>query len=74
MSWWKNYFDEIYLKLYSPKVDNPKRIKREVDFIEKALNLKKDMKILDLACGQGRHAIELAKRGYNVVKFNIFFF
>ena len=67
MEWWQNYFDEIYLKLYSPKVDNPKRIKREVDFIEKALNLKEDMKILDLACGQGRHAIELAKRGYNVV-------
>jgi len=30
------------------------------------MELKKDMRILDLACGHGRHAIELAKRGYNI--------
>jgi ubiquinone/menaquinone biosynthesis C-methylase UbiE len=66
MNWWENYFDEIYLKIYFPFVDKPERIKKEVDFIEKALELKKDMKILDLACGQGRHAIEFAKRGYKI--------
>lgn len=67
--WWENYFDEIYLILYK-FLDEPERVKREVDFIEKALELKKGMKILDLACGQGRHAIELARRGYDVKGFD----
>ena len=36
----------------------------EVDFIEKACRLNPNSLILDVGCGQGRHAIELAKRGY----------
>lgn len=38
----------------------------EVDFIEQALGLKRVETLLDLACGGGRHAIELARRGYTV--------
>lgn len=70
MNWWENYFDEIYYKIYSPFDTKPERLKKEVLFIEKVLELKKDMKILDLACGYGRHAIELAKRGYNITGFD----
>jgi len=33
---------------------------------EKQKKLKKEDKILDLACGHGRHAIELKKRNFNV--------
>jgi len=40
--------------------------KQEVKFIESALNLPAYAKILDLYCGYGRHAIELAKNGYQV--------
>lgn len=65
MNWWKNYFDEIYLKIYS-FIDTPESNQKQVEFIEKTLELKKEYKILDLACGQGRHAILLAKRGYNI--------
>jgi 2-polyprenyl-3-methyl-5-hydroxy-6-metoxy-1,4-benzoquinol methylase len=39
----------------------------EVDFIEKEMRFDKSLKILDVGCGTGRHAIELARRGYNVV-------
>jgi len=39
----------------------------EVDFIEHEINFDKTKRILDIGCGTGRHAIELAKRGYQVV-------
>lgn len=38
----------------------------EVDFIESEINHDKNCRILDVGCGTGRHAIELAKRGYSV--------
>lgn len=39
----------------------------EVDFIINALGLSGSEKILDLACGFGRHSLELSRRGYKVV-------
>lgn len=38
----------------------------EVDFLIKTLRLTKKDEILDLACGNGRHVIELKKRGYDI--------
>jgi SAM-dependent methyltransferase len=38
----------------------------EADFIETALDLDEDAALLDVACGGGRHALELARRGYSV--------
>ena len=48
-----------------------RRSRREVDFIEESLGLDKGAMVLDLACGTGRHAIELTRRGYQVVGFNL---
>jgi len=39
----------------------------ECDFIEREINSGKSTRILDIGCGTGRHSIELARRGYNVV-------
>ena len=44
---------------------------REVDFILDLCDLRPGARILDLACGFGRHALELAKRGYAVVGADI---
>lgn len=39
---------------------------QEVRFVTSTLNLQAGEPILDLYCGYGRHAIELAKQGFNV--------
>lgn len=43
----------------------------EVDFIEQEINYDKAKKILDIGCGTGRHSIELTKRGYKVLGFDL---
>ncbi len=43
----------------------------ECDFIEKEINYSKNIRILDIGCGTGRHSIELAKRGYAVVGIDL---
>ena len=40
---------------------------QEVDFIEQEVGYDRSLRVLDVGCGTGRHAIELAKRGYAVV-------
>jgi len=62
--WWKTLFDEVYLVTDAPFVCNPALTKREVDVIEAVLRLRPTARILDLCGGQGRHALELARRGY----------
>lgn len=63
--WWETTFDKKYTITY---VDaTPYELtKKQVNFLQKNLKLKKGAKVLDLACGFGRHSIELAKRGYDV--------
>jgi 2-polyprenyl-3-methyl-5-hydroxy-6-metoxy-1,4-benzoquinol methylase len=43
----------------------------EVDFVERELGSDRSRRILDIACGTGRHAVELAKRGYRVTGFDL---
>ena len=44
---------------------------RQVDFIIHMLNIAEKGKVLDLACGYGRHSVELARRGYEVTGVDI---
>ena len=63
--WWKSYFDEHYFTAYKLAGDFD-NTKIEVSFLVKNIPIKKNFRILDLCCGQGRHTLELAKRGYYV--------
>lgn len=45
--------------------------KRQVDFLIKKLGLNGGERILDLACGFGRHSLELAHRGFDVTGVDI---
>ncbi|WP_288073501.1 class I SAM-dependent methyltransferase [Pyrococcus sp.] len=59
-----------YMYFYSEKLTE-ERTQKEVEFLVKALKLEEPRKILDLACGFGRHAIKLAELGHEVVGVDI---
>jgi SAM-dependent methyltransferase len=72
-SWYSEqagFFGPNYIEEFAYVFD-PERIKREVDFVEKIINYNHSLKILDLACGNGRHSIELARRGYNMTGLDL---
>ena len=62
--WYEKLF-ENYAETYDKESFTQGTI-GEVDFIEQEINFNKTKTILDIGCGTGRHAIELAKRGYTV--------
>jgi len=43
----------------------------DVDFLEKALEVKPGARLLDVPCGNGRHSIELARRGYRITGIDL---
>ena len=63
--WPVAFFDEDYLRIYRPQF-TPERTAAETRFIADALKAPAGGDVLDLACGFGRHAIGMAKLGYNV--------
>lgn len=64
--WWRGIFNRLYLKTDGDVVDDPGITEREIDRIVRVLHLQPHERVLDLCCGQGRHTLELARRGYNV--------
>jgi D-alanine-D-alanine ligase len=66
--WWKRIFNSYYLKTDGDVVEDKKITSFEADLFSSILNLNTEHRILDLCCGQGRHTIELAKRGYNDIE------
>jgi 2-polyprenyl-3-methyl-5-hydroxy-6-metoxy-1,4-benzoquinol methylase len=61
---WQQFFDG-HAPVYMNNVFTKNTIK-EVNFLLRELNLTPGSSILDMGCGTGRHAIELARRGYQV--------
>jgi SAM-dependent methyltransferase len=67
--WWEDLFGEDFTRAI-PKLSD-KQVAREVDFIEESLGVAKGGVVLDLGCGSGAHAVELATRGYGVVGYDL---
>ncbi len=67
--WYETLFENS-----AKNYDNERFVKGtigECNFIENELNYNKDLKIIDVGCGTGRHAIELTKRGYSVTGIDL---
>ncbi len=63
------WYEELF-KDYGEKYDQESFTRGtvgECDFIESEIGRDKATRILDIGCGTGRHALELARRGYEVV-------
>jgi ubiquinone/menaquinone biosynthesis C-methylase UbiE len=63
--WWQSYFDNQYLLEYEP-LFTLERDRREVARLLDVLGLPSGSRILDVPCGQGRHAHLLAEAGFDV--------
>ena len=63
--WWADYFDAHYLLEYEP-LFTLERDRAEAARIIDVLGLPAGSRILDVPCGQGRHAHLLAEAGFNV--------
>jgi SAM-dependent methyltransferase len=68
-NWSQTVFTEEYLRTM-PR-DLERISERDVDFIDASLSLQSGSRILDLACGIGRHAMIMARRGYEVAGMDL---
>ncbi len=62
--WYKEWFGEEYLAVYAHR--NLLEAKNLLDLIETELPLKKSDRILDIACGNARHAKLLARKHHQI--------
>jgi len=67
--WYESLFEN-----YARKYDEESYVHGtvgECNFLEQEINYDKSLKIIDIGCGTGRHSIELARRGYQIVGIDL---
>ncbi len=65
--WWRALFGSTYLLTDADVLDDPVT-RQEVERFIALLGLSPDARVLDVCCGQGRHVLELARRGFTAVE------
>jgi SAM-dependent methyltransferase len=68
--WWKTFFSGVAVDFWLA-VPTAEQTRAEADFLQEELRLTPGARILDVACGGGRHALELAARGFRVMGVDI---
>jgi D-alanine-D-alanine ligase len=67
-TWWRNIFNSLYLKTDGDVVEDQRITNEEVDQFLSILKISPEDIILDLCCGQGRHSLELSRRGFKFIE------
>ncbi len=67
--WWEDFFNDDYLR--TVRAPSHAQVVRQCNFLEYSLGLQKGATILDVGCGLGLQAVELAARGYLVVGLDL---
>jgi SAM-dependent methyltransferase len=67
--WFEEIFDEDYLRTL-PFL-TPQATQSEAQFVIDAMSIQPGAQLLDLGCGYGRHAMELAARGFHLVGLDL---
>lgn len=62
--WFESFFNGLVLDVWR-QATPPEQTRAEVDFLERTLALARGARLLDVACGLGRHSLELAARGHS---------
>ena len=62
--WWKTYFSREY---YRMMILRNKEASQQVKFILNNIDISKNMDILDMCCGYGRHSFEFSNFGHTVL-------
>jgi 2-polyprenyl-3-methyl-5-hydroxy-6-metoxy-1,4-benzoquinol methylase len=68
--WYDGFFEAEWLDYLSLPSD-PEVTVRGVEFIVEQLALEPGASVLDVACGRGRHSVELARRGFRVTGIDL---
>lgn len=63
--WQKTFFRGVALDAWR-FITTAEMTRTEADFVQRTLGVPVGARLLDIPCGNGRHAIELAKRGYQM--------
>ena len=69
--WYEETFEEIGEDFEIIFAGQMPRTGAQVEFAIQALRLAPGARVLDIACGVGRHSIELARRGYQVTGLDL---
>jgi SAM-dependent methyltransferase len=68
--WFRTWFDTPYYHVLYANRDH-KEAAAFIDRLVTALGLKEGDKVMDLACGKGRHALHLASKGFHVTGLDL---
>ncbi len=69
-TWYDDFFTELPNAFWRAAVP-PEATAAEIDFLVRTVGLQPGDSVLDVCCGSGRHALELARRGYRVTGIDV---